>query len=536
MIETAINFRAWLVVFGGFLIHLVLGTLYCWANITSAVTSYIRKYDDSVDYNDSLMVFVASIAAQGATMFLGGTLGTILGSRNCCFLGGYIIVLGTFLASLSESLGFLILTDGIMFGVGMGICYTTPISCAVRWMPEKKGLITGVIVAGFGFGAFVFGFIAINLVNPDHESVSEEYKNGKYYPKDSEVVERVPYMFAMLALSYFITITVGCLCISDPVEEEQTKRQELRTLPENVLKPFAVSSSTGVNQTVSNRYYNSYTSIENEESGIKENPLKTKKENKSDDIYNPVRTDDFDSIELPESKKEKQLVSHSNLHEIVEDVIFDNNETEKYSDTDKSEYNVNFTPWEALKKPLFWHISACLITTTVGGMFLAGTFKTYGQLSFSDEKFLSSISAIASVFNTAGRIFWGFLADRYEAINTLMVMSFIFASLIGTYSFSVYLGEAGFTLWTFGIFFFEGANFVLYIPITVQVFGRKYSASNYGLIFTSYTFIVVISLFIIAKASVSFSTATVSMGLFTFMGWINVVLLYFHMKSHNISR
>ena len=65
----------WKNVLGGFLIHLVLGTLYIWANVTSAVTSYLRKFDESISYNDTLAVYAAALAAQGATMYLGGLLG-----------------------------------------------------------------------------------------------------------------------------------------------------------------------------------------------------------------------------------------------------------------------------------------------------------------------------------------------------------------------------------------------------------------------------------------------------------------------------
>ena len=73
-----LKISGWSCVIGGFAIHLVLGTLYIWANITSAVTSYLRRYDPSVTYlrydSDSLSIYSASLAAQGATMFLGGLL------------------------------------------------------------------------------------------------------------------------------------------------------------------------------------------------------------------------------------------------------------------------------------------------------------------------------------------------------------------------------------------------------------------------------------------------------------------------------
>jgi hypothetical protein len=51
-------------VVGGFLIHIVLGTLYLWGNITTAVTSYIRRYENTVTYNQTLSVFASALFAQ----------------------------------------------------------------------------------------------------------------------------------------------------------------------------------------------------------------------------------------------------------------------------------------------------------------------------------------------------------------------------------------------------------------------------------------------------------------------------------------
>jgi hypothetical protein len=51
-------------VIGGFLIHVVLGTLYLWGNITTAVTSYIRRYENTVTYNQTLSVFASALFAQ----------------------------------------------------------------------------------------------------------------------------------------------------------------------------------------------------------------------------------------------------------------------------------------------------------------------------------------------------------------------------------------------------------------------------------------------------------------------------------------
>ncbi|RYG63696.1 hypothetical protein EON64_15395 [archaeon] len=135
--------RAWLTVFGGFCIHLVLGTLYLWANITSAVTSRLKSFHPEITYNDTIMVFASALLAQGAMMMIGGLLSQYMGPKKTCALGGSIIVAGALGASASTTLTSLVLCQGVMLGLGLGLCYTAPITAAVRQMPDQKGLISG---------------------------------------------------------------------------------------------------------------------------------------------------------------------------------------------------------------------------------------------------------------------------------------------------------------------------------------------------------------------------------------------------------
>ena len=50
----------------GFLVHIVLGTLYLWGIITVAVTSYLKKYDPSVTYNDTILIYGTALGVQGS--------------------------------------------------------------------------------------------------------------------------------------------------------------------------------------------------------------------------------------------------------------------------------------------------------------------------------------------------------------------------------------------------------------------------------------------------------------------------------------
>jgi len=83
--------------------------------------------------------------------------------------GGSFALLGVFLSSYTKRLvPYLSLYTG-MNGLGCGICYMVPLICAWEYFPEKKGLMTGIIIGSCAFASFIFAPISSHLVNPNKE-------------------------------------------------------------------------------------------------------------------------------------------------------------------------------------------------------------------------------------------------------------------------------------------------------------------------------------------------------------------------------
>ena len=72
--------------------------------------------------------------------------------------------LGTMLTGTAHDLTTLYLTYGLIGGAGLGLGYIVPIATLVRWFPDKRGMITGLAVAGFGAGALVTAPVANSLI------------------------------------------------------------------------------------------------------------------------------------------------------------------------------------------------------------------------------------------------------------------------------------------------------------------------------------------------------------------------------------
>lgn len=104
---------------------------------------------------------------------------------------------GVFGSSFTKALGpYLSLYTG-MNGIGCGICYMVPLICAWEYFPEKKGLMTGIIIGAYGFGSFFFSLLSTKLVNPNKENPTIEADDISYFAPD--VADRVPFMIRTLS-------------------------------------------------------------------------------------------------------------------------------------------------------------------------------------------------------------------------------------------------------------------------------------------------------------------------------------------------
>jgi OFA family oxalate/formate antiporter-like MFS transporter len=89
-----------------------------------------------------------------------------VGPRTVAITAGVLYGIGVFLASLAgNSLTLLYLTYGIIAGAGIGLAYIVPIATLIKWFPDRRGVITGVAVAGFGAGAVLAAPLANSLIS-----------------------------------------------------------------------------------------------------------------------------------------------------------------------------------------------------------------------------------------------------------------------------------------------------------------------------------------------------------------------------------
>jgi OFA family oxalate/formate antiporter-like MFS transporter len=155
--------KRWLIAGAAIVMQLCLGTVYAWSVFKKPLMTAHGWSETSVQ-----VTFMICIGVIGLAAAFGGTLVDKKGPRFVATIGGILFGIGTLLAGLADQIGsiwLLYLGFGLIAGLGNGFGYVTPIATLIRWFPDKRGLVTGLAVMGFGAGAFFMGKIAPGMVN-----------------------------------------------------------------------------------------------------------------------------------------------------------------------------------------------------------------------------------------------------------------------------------------------------------------------------------------------------------------------------------
>jgi MFS family permease len=147
------NRRGWIVVLAGAGLNLALGILYAWSVFSKQIVEAVDKGGFGWSKTAATIPYTIAIATFALMMVPAGRLQDKLGPRIVASAGGVLIGLGLLVASLAsaESTWPAIVGFGLLSGTGIGLGYAAANPAAVKWFPpEKKGLITGIVVGGFG--------------------------------------------------------------------------------------------------------------------------------------------------------------------------------------------------------------------------------------------------------------------------------------------------------------------------------------------------------------------------------------------------
>jgi OFA family oxalate/formate antiporter-like MFS transporter len=150
----------WVIAIAGVFLQIALGAVYAWSVFRVPLA---KQFGWSI--SEITLTFTISIFVLGVAAFFGGLWLNRKGPRVVALTGGVLYGLGVFLASFSaHKLWWLYLSYGLIGGIGLGFAYIVPVAVLVKWFPDRRGLITGIAVGGFGAGALITAPLATRLI------------------------------------------------------------------------------------------------------------------------------------------------------------------------------------------------------------------------------------------------------------------------------------------------------------------------------------------------------------------------------------
>lgn len=152
----------WSIAVAGVAMQMMLGTVYAWSVFKKPFMDAHHWSGPEVGLAFTLMIFMLGLSAA-----VGGRFVDTAGARKVATLAAVLFGAGTLFGGLADSLSnkwILWIGYGVIGGIGNGLGYVTPIAVLVRWFPERRGLITGMAVMGFGFGAAIMGQVGPLIV------------------------------------------------------------------------------------------------------------------------------------------------------------------------------------------------------------------------------------------------------------------------------------------------------------------------------------------------------------------------------------
>ncbi|MFN7939442.1 MAG: OFA family MFS transporter [Bryobacteraceae bacterium] len=143
--------------------QVLLGVIYSWSVFRGPLAQLHgwSKAETITPYRYSILAFAIAMVVAGFWQ-------DRKGPRLVASFGGFLLGTGCLLASfLSDTVMGLTIGYGLVAGFGVGFAYVTPIAMCIKWFPDKRGMIVGLAVMGFGVGPLLFGPLLEFLLGKD---------------------------------------------------------------------------------------------------------------------------------------------------------------------------------------------------------------------------------------------------------------------------------------------------------------------------------------------------------------------------------
>jgi len=227
------------------LLHCSIGTVYCWSIFSQEIADYIGHTKGATEWAFSFAIFFLGMSAA----FLGNVVEKDIHKSSLiatiCFAGGmagtgfFIWYGGQHQGSMLALLGIYV-CYGLIMGIGLGTGYLSPVKTLMLWFSDRKGLATGLAVAGFG--------AAKAIASPIMEAMlgTKDKATGDFIGGLGKGKDNIYLMFLILAAIYFVMMFIGHLLLKKPDSWHEPQNKEEKQSIIAVIKTKPVVNYIGI--------------------------------------------------------------------------------------------------------------------------------------------------------------------------------------------------------------------------------------------------------------------------------------------------
>ena len=214
------------------LLHMSIGTVYCWSIFSQEIANYIGWSKSATEWAFSFAIFFLGMSAA----FLGNVVEKDIHKSSLiatiCFAGGmagtgFFIWYGGMNQHSVIALVGIYICYGLIMGIGLGTGYLSPVKTLMLWFEDRKGLATGLAVAGFG--------AAKAIASPIMQKLLGDNQNGEVFK-----------MFYILAIVYFVMMFIGHLLLKKPAGWHEPTGSENKPSTFAVIKSKPIATYIGI--------------------------------------------------------------------------------------------------------------------------------------------------------------------------------------------------------------------------------------------------------------------------------------------------
>lgn len=156
--------KRWLILLASCFINLCIGSLYAWSVFSAPMAEYLSQLNGiKLTPANLAIVFVIANSVGPITMISGGKINDTFGPKLVIFFGGLMFGGGMILSSFAKNITHLILSYGVLTGLGLGMVYGATISTSIKFFPDKRGFVGGITTALFGISSVIIPPIAASI-------------------------------------------------------------------------------------------------------------------------------------------------------------------------------------------------------------------------------------------------------------------------------------------------------------------------------------------------------------------------------------